>query len=107
MKLAESLGAKTATGCALSGSDAISSYAKKYNVTRIILGKTLRPRWKEFLFGSIVDDIIHKSGDIDVYIVSQNEEYEKHAPKIRESRLPQVTAFGLAEGVFWLRVSLS
>lgn len=99
MKLAESLGAKADTVFAFSVPDAIISYAKKHNVTRIILGKTLRPRWKELLFGSIVDDIIHKSGDIDVYIVSQNEEYEKHVPKSRESLRPEMTAAGIAESI--------
>ena len=58
MKLAESLGAKTDTVFALSVSDAIISYAIKYIVTPISLDKTLLPRWKAFLFVSIVVDFI-------------------------------------------------
>lgn len=98
LKLAESLGAKTDTVFSLFVPDAIITYAKKHNVTRIILGKTLRPRWRELISGSIVDQIIHKSGDIDVYIVSQNTEYEKQVQKIHEPlRMPKATAAGIAE----------
>ena len=45
-------------------------YARQHNVTRIIIGKTLRPRWQEYVFGSVVDQLIHNSGPIDVYVIS-------------------------------------
>ena len=70
IKLAESLGGKTETLFGLNIPDTLIGYAKKHNITRIIIGKTLRPRWKEIVFGSIVDQMIHKSGDIDVYVIS-------------------------------------
>ncbi len=70
IKLAESLGGKTETLFGLNIPDTLIEYAKKHNITRIIIGKTLRPRWKELIFGSIVDQMIHKSGEIDVYVVS-------------------------------------
>jgi two-component system sensor histidine kinase KdpD len=34
------------------------------------VGKPLRPRWQELLRGSLVDHLIHKSGDIDIYVVT-------------------------------------
>lgn len=70
IKLAESLGGRTETLFGLTIVDTLIDYAKKHNITRIIIGKTLRPRWKEIVFGSIVDQMIHKSGDIDVYVIS-------------------------------------
>jgi two-component system sensor histidine kinase KdpD len=45
-------------------------FARKNNITKIIVGKPLRPRWQEFLRGSLVDQLIHKSGDIDIYVVT-------------------------------------
>jgi two-component system sensor histidine kinase KdpD len=42
----------------------------EHNVTKIILGKPLRPRWKEILMGSVVDDLVRMSGNIDVNIIS-------------------------------------
>ena len=43
------------------------SYARARNVSKIVLGKPGRPRWREVLFGSVVNDMVRKSGDIDVY----------------------------------------
>lgn len=68
-RLAERLGAETDT---ISGQDVASSildYARSRNVTKIFIGKTHQPRWKRLLFGSVVDDILESSGDIDVYVI--------------------------------------
>src|SRR5262249_31757892 len=46
------------------------AFAHQHNITKIIVGKPLRPRWLESLRGSIVDEIIRRSGPIDVYIMS-------------------------------------
>jgi two-component system sensor histidine kinase KdpD len=70
LQLAEKLGATTATPFGLNIANTAIDYARKHNVTRIIIGKTLRPRWQEFVFGSVVDQLIHNSGTIDVYVIS-------------------------------------
>ena len=69
LRLAERLGAETHT---LVGSDvaqAIVDFARSRNVTKIVIGKTSRPRWKRFLLGTVVDSIVDRSGDIDVYVI--------------------------------------
>ncbi len=73
LQLAEKLGAKTGTIFGLNVADAMISYAKKHNITRIVIGKTLRTRWQEFVFGSVVDTLIHHSGPIDVYVISSQD----------------------------------
>ncbi len=73
LQLAERLGAKTATVFGLNVADTTIDYARKHNITKIIIGKTLRPRWQEFVFGSVVDQLIHDSGTIDVYVISSSE----------------------------------
>ena len=35
-----------------------------------MVGKPLRPRWQELAQGSVVDQLIYASGDIDVYVIS-------------------------------------
>lgn len=73
LRLAERLGAKTAT---LNGSDIVGElllYAQSQNVTTIVMGKPLRPRWKELAFGSVVDDMVRRSGDIDVHVITATE----------------------------------
>jgi len=73
LHLAEKLGATTASVFGINVANAVIEYARKHNITRIIIGKTLRPRWQEFVFGSVVDQLIHNSGTIDVYVISSEE----------------------------------
>ncbi|MCW5796969.1 MAG: sensor histidine kinase KdpD [Nitrospira sp.] len=70
LRLAERMGAETVT---LTGDDVsaqLLAYARSRNVTKIIVGKPLRSRWKEWLFGSVVDDLVRGSGDIDIYVIT-------------------------------------
>jgi two-component system sensor histidine kinase KdpD len=74
MGMAESLGARTAS---LSGEDIVAEivrFARTENVTTIIVGKPIRPRWREMVFGSVVDSLIRASGDIDVHVITAAEE---------------------------------
>ena len=73
MALAGKLGAETAT---LSGENIVQeilSFARSRGVTTIIVGKPVRPRWREILFGSVVDTLIRSSGDIDVLVITGQE----------------------------------
>lgn len=70
LHLAEELGAKTITVPSLSVTETILKYARTHNITKIIAGKPVRARWIEFVRGSVVDQIIRHSGDIDVYVIS-------------------------------------
>lgn len=70
LRLASQLGATAVT---LTGDDVteeLLAYARKQNVTKIVLGKPARPRWKEFFFGSVVNEIARRCGDIDLYVIS-------------------------------------
>lgn len=74
LRLAEQLGGESVT---LSGVDAIEelvTYARRQNVTRIVVGKTREPRWKEWIFGSFVNELTRRSGDIDVSVISGDDD---------------------------------
>jgi two-component system sensor histidine kinase KdpD len=77
LQLAEDLGARSYTLSSSSSMDSVSQtvidFAHKNNITKIVMGKPLRPRWQELIRGSLVDNLIHKSGDIDVYIVTSSD----------------------------------
>ena len=74
LRLAESLGAKEViTLKADSASDSVIDYARKQKITKVIVGRPTRPRWREWLRGSFVDQILRRSKDIDVYVVSEAE----------------------------------
>jgi two-component system, OmpR family, sensor histidine kinase KdpD len=86
-QLAEKLGGSVATVFGINVASTVLDYARKHNITRIVIGKTLRPRWQEFLFGSVVDQLIHNSGHIDVYVIS-SEEKNQPSPENAEPMLP-------------------
>ena len=77
LQFAEKLGAMTATVFGLNVANTAIEFARQHNVTRIIIGKTLRPRWQELIFGSIDDQLVHNSGTIEVDVISS----EGYAPK--------------------------
>ncbi|HZR46940.1 MAG TPA: sensor histidine kinase KdpD [Candidatus Manganitrophaceae bacterium] len=70
LRLAEQLGAETVTLTGDRVSQEILSYARSKNVSRIIVGKPVRSRWKELFFGSVVADLVRESGEIDIYVIT-------------------------------------
>src|SRR5215468_8588174 len=50
--------------------DDVLSFAHKNNVTHIIVGKSTRSRWFEMLHGSIVHDLVRRSGNISVHVIA-------------------------------------
>jgi two-component system, OmpR family, sensor histidine kinase KdpD len=70
LRLAEELGGKSVVLPGRSVPETLLGYAHQYNITKIIAGKPLRPRWQELIRGSLVDQLIHHSGDIDVYVIN-------------------------------------
>jgi two-component system sensor histidine kinase KdpD len=62
MRLAESLGAETVTLSGPRASEEVLSYARYRNVTKIIIGKPTHPRWKDKLFGSMLDELVRGAG---------------------------------------------
>jgi two-component system sensor histidine kinase KdpD len=70
MKLAEQLGAETAVLSGDSVSEVLLSYARQRNASKIVVGKPAHPRWRDRLKGSLLDEIVRRSGEVDVYIIS-------------------------------------
>lgn len=87
-RLAERLGAEVVT---LAGEDVAATlldFARSRNVTKILVGKTERPRWRRLISGSIVDDLLEGSGDIDVYVIRGRDEPSPPGPPRRPSPRP-------------------
>ena len=45
-------------------------YAQANNVTQIVIGKSARTRWFEIVHGSVVHDLVRRSGNISVHVIS-------------------------------------
>lgn len=55
----------------------IVDIARRRNASLVMVGKPIKPRWKEILFGSVVDELVRASGDIDVYVITSEEDSPK------------------------------
>ena len=86
LRLAEELGARTKilplSPNAPSIAGTIHEYARKHNVTKIVAGKPLRPVWQDWLRGSVVEQLIRQSGNIDVYVISSAENSKLPAEEV-------------------------
>ncbi len=87
MGLAEDLGAESVMLHGLRVRDEILAFARARNVSRIVVGKPRRPRWREWLSGSLVGALVHDSGDADVYVIRGDEGAES---PIRAAEPPTV-----------------
>lgn len=90
LKLAEELGATTTVLYGTSIVPTLINYARSHNITKIIAGKPLYSRWQELWRGSIVDNLIRQSGNIDIYVVTsqtdstppfiESQKWQLHSP---------------------------
>jgi two-component system sensor histidine kinase KdpD len=69
LSLAQRLGAKAVTIQRDSIASGAVEYAKKNNVTKIVLGKPTRGIWQILTGGFLINQIIRQSEDIDVHLV--------------------------------------
>ncbi len=107
LRLAEQLGAETVTLTGHSVADEVVAHARQKNVSKIVIGKPAGSRWREVLFGSVVNDLVRKSGDIDVYLITGEQEAPRAAtPQPRPERIDW-RAYGLALGVVALCTGVS
>ncbi|MFG1480767.1 sensor histidine kinase KdpD [Xanthobacter sp. V4C-4] len=71
LRLAERMGGEAVT---LPGGPHIAedvlAYARSRNVTHVVVGKSDRSRWFEMLHGSVVHDLVRRSGNISVHVVA-------------------------------------
>ena len=75
LRLTEALGgdAVTIPGGDRRIADDVIQYAHQNNVTHIIIGKSSRSRWFEIVHGSIVHDLVRRSGNISVHVIAGDE----------------------------------
>lgn len=70
LKLAESLGAETANLSGESVAKELLEFARRRNVSKIMIGKPSRSRWRDLMKPTLVDEVVRGSGLIDVYVIS-------------------------------------
>jgi two-component system, OmpR family, sensor histidine kinase KdpD len=75
LRLAEVLGGEAITlpGGGRGIADDVIAFAQANNVTQVIIGKSARSRWFELLHGSVVHDLVRRSGNISVHVIAGDE----------------------------------
>jgi two-component system, OmpR family, sensor histidine kinase KdpD len=90
LRLAQSLGATVVRLVGEKQSQAILAYAREHNVSRIILGKPTHSKLRDVLRGSLLEEVVRGSGEIEVHALSGDEDSSRAAPDTaaRASRIP-------------------
>ena len=98
LRLAERLGAETVVVQGdLKIADDIIALATNRNVTRVLVGKPRKPLWVEIFTGSLLTDLIRRSGDIDIHVITGEPEDDKEKKSGRKrgeiKRVPNTPTF--------------
>jgi two-component system sensor histidine kinase KdpD len=96
LRLAEQLGAETVTLAGARVSDELLAYAHARNASKIVVGKPVKPRWRELAFGSVVDSVVRGSGAIDVYVITGEHDDTAQANRPGFQRTSDSGAYGWA-----------
>ena len=80
LQLAQELGAQVVTLSGHNVAEEVLSYARAHNATKIVVGKPTHGRWRDKLFGSMLDRLVRGSGDLDVYVIT-GDVVEHEAPR--------------------------
>ncbi|MGH9867680.1 MAG: DUF4118 domain-containing protein [Candidatus Polarisedimenticolia bacterium] len=102
LAFAERLGAQTMVVAGENLADALLTMARKHNVTRIVLGKPGRRRWRDWLRGSMLERVAARSGPIDVLVTSAEAE-----PSGRPVKAPSPAPPGRMREYVWAAVTVS
>lgn len=70
LRLAGRMGAEVEILKGQNAAEDILAYARANNITKIIVGKATRSRWHEIMLGTLADQIIRGSGNIDVSVIT-------------------------------------
>ncbi len=83
LRLAEALEGEAITipGGERGIADDVIEYARTNNITQVIIGKTSRSRWFEILHGSVVHDLVRRSGNISVHVIAGDDIVGEPIPK--------------------------
>jgi two-component system sensor histidine kinase KdpD len=69
-ELVGSLGGQYREVAAGDVAESLVRVANDVNATQIVLGASARSRWSELVRGSVINDVIRRSGDVDVHVIT-------------------------------------
>ncbi|HEX4111775.1 MAG TPA: sensor histidine kinase KdpD [Stellaceae bacterium] len=108
LRLAERLGGEAVTLPGDRVAAEVVRYAAENNITQIVIGKTERSRWFEILHGSVVHELVRRTGNITVHVISGEAEPAPSDDKVAtQSAVPfDPTPYAATTGIVALAVLL-
>jgi two-component system, OmpR family, sensor histidine kinase KdpD len=67
--LAERLGGRPVRLSGARVAPELVRFARRENITQIVVGKPTHPRWRDLVYGSLLDELLRTSGDIGIYAI--------------------------------------
>ncbi len=94
MRLVEQLGGEPVTLRSDDAAQETVRYARKRNVTKIVVGKPTHGHWRDVLRPSFLDQVVRLSEEIDVYVISGIEGREHGRPEpLEPAQKPEGSAY--------------
>jgi two-component system sensor histidine kinase KdpD len=101
MRLAEHLGGEAVTIRGEKAAEETVRFARKRNVTKIVVGKPTHPRWRDILSTPFLDEVVRSSGEVDIVVISGSQAIagrpgavEERQPPRKASLAGYIAAFG-------------
>jgi two-component system sensor histidine kinase KdpD len=76
LRLAERLGGEALTIPGQNVTEGVLEHARANNFTHIVIAKSRRPRWSEWLRGSVTHSLIRQAGDISIHVIAERSQPE-------------------------------
>ncbi|HYZ21311.1 MAG TPA: sensor histidine kinase KdpD [Rhodopila sp.] len=111
LRLTQQLGGEPVQIPGTNIADAVIDYARANNVTHVIVGKSIRPRWQQALFGSVVQQLINRAGGINIHVIETPTEKANGTPLVAPTRAgftlkPYAVSVGLVVAAIPLAIAL-
>jgi two-component system sensor histidine kinase KdpD len=90
LRLAERLGGEALTVPGQNPTEGVLEHARANNFTHVVIAKSRRPRWSEWLRGSTTHSLIRQADDISVHVIAERRPPE--APSAGAERMPRPRA---------------
>ncbi|MES2501906.1 MAG: DUF4118 domain-containing protein [Pseudomonadota bacterium] len=86
LKLAETLGAETATLSGTKVASVVLTYARSRNVSKLVVGKSTRSAFTRLILPGVIDDLTNQATDIDIHVVSREKTLGEKDAQILEKQ---------------------
>ena len=108
LRLAEGMGGVAVTLPGARIADEVMRYAGENNITQIVVGKSERSRWFEILHGSVVHELVRRSGNNSVHVITGEAEPPKADGQVATGAAADLdaTPYAVTAGIVALAVAL-